>query len=94
VETHFKNDDKSRTCKSGFSLLEPHTCSPNPPSSQPKSPVAYIKPDAPYTSTPTRHSTIDATAKRKAPSLLEEPPEKRPRIESSSAQSETHSLGV
>ncbi|KAG6842429.1 hypothetical protein C0991_007559 [Blastosporella zonata] len=27
VETHFKNDALANNCKSGFSLLEPHTCS-------------------------------------------------------------------
>lgn len=35
VEAHFKGDEAATTCKTGFSLLQRHVCSSNPPPSQP-----------------------------------------------------------
>lgn len=43
VEAHFKGDEAATTCKTGFSLLQRHICSPNPPAPQNDSSVILMQ---------------------------------------------------
>lgn len=83
VESHWKNDALASTCKSGFSLLEPHVCSSSEPAS--KQPLQVISApetsgDVPSRFTRPNGSMADAASKRKeSPTFAyaEGPAEKR-----------------
>ncbi|KAG6897965.1 hypothetical protein C0992_008355 [Termitomyces sp. T32_za158] len=83
VESHWKNDALANTCKSGFSLLEPHICSTSEPASK-QSPQVISAPktseDVPSRFTRPNGSMADAASKRKeSPTFAnaEGPAEKR-----------------
>ncbi|KAG6868496.1 hypothetical protein C0993_002034 [Termitomyces sp. T159_Od127] len=83
VESHWKNDALANTCKSGFSLLEPHVCSTSEPASkQPLQIISATETSEDVSSKFTRPngSMTDAASKRKeSPTFahVEGPAEKR-----------------
>jgi transducin (beta)-like 1 len=77
VESHWKADHLALNCKAGFSLLEAHVCSLDPP--KPKSVPLSLT----YTQWPLGHSNrngVTTDGKRKAsPTFVDGPAEKRAR---------------
>jgi len=77
VESHWKGDALTSNCKSGFSLLEPHVCSPEPPqklTQRPTTPFIPINVAEPKVN----GTIIEPNGKRKSsPVTIEAPTEKR-----------------
>lgn len=80
VENHWKENLLTTDCKSGFSLLEQHVCSPTPPSFIPI-PVAAVPPlETNSTKSNTLAVPSETNAKRKvSPVASDGPAEKRSR---------------
>lgn len=77
VESHWKGDALTSNCKSGFSLLEPHVCSLEPPKKltqlppTPYIPISVVEPKV-------NGPIIELNGKRKSsPVAVEGPTEKR-----------------
>ncbi|KAF5384996.1 hypothetical protein D9615_001189 [Tricholomella constricta] len=82
VESHWKGDVLANNCKSGFSLLEAHVCSLEPPSEQTTkiTPIQAIPTDTTTKQLKSSGLTVDAGPKRKeSPTTVptEGPAEKR-----------------
>ena len=78
VESHWRGDAMTTNCQTGFSLLETHVCSLDPPTSKLNPPTLS---DAPEKEAVKANGTIvDPTAKRKAsPHSTDGQAEKRPK---------------
>lgn len=92
VECHFNGSETAVECKAKFSLLEPHTCSPNPPESH--SFIAPIFPPSVIMSAPpvqTNGVFQESSTKRKSspPPRNVTPAEKRPRKEANDMDVDT-----
>ncbi|KAF7292864.1 hypothetical protein MIND_01185400 [Mycena indigotica] len=76
VESHWKADNLALNCKVGFTLLDPHVCSLEPPKKSQYPPALYTQ------RPPTQSSrTNGVDGKRKASPLGSGPAEKRPRLD-------------
>jgi hypothetical protein len=65
VESHWKADGLTANCQSGFSLLEPHVCSLDPPTSK-LNPILPTPSDASEKDTKANGTVADLPMKRKA----------------------------
>lgn len=85
VESHFRKDELSMNCKTGFSLLERHVCSSDPPTSKALPSAGtfdYSFPAASETpATKTNDATVDAKRKGTPPPITERPDTKRAKKE-------------
>ncbi|KAG5716340.1 F-box-like/WD repeat-containing protein TBL1XR1 [Termitomyces sp. T112] len=83
VESHWKNDALANSCKSSFSLLEPHVCSATQHANKQLSQVTSVletSEDVQLKSTKSNGSMTDGASKRKESPIsphVEGPPEKR-----------------
>ncbi|KAJ7057089.1 WD40 repeat-like protein [Mycena amicta] len=77
VESHWKADNLALNCKVGFSLLEPHICSLEPPKKTPHAPAIYTQ--RPLMQSSRAANGVDG--KRKGSPLGDGPAEKRLRRE-------------
>ncbi|KAJ6611485.1 WD40 repeat-like protein [Mycena sp. CBHHK59/15] len=79
VESHWKADHLAKNCKAGFSLLEPHICSLDPPKqkSAPLTPMGYAQ--RPLGQSNRANTAPDGKRKASPTSGTDGPAEKRPR---------------
>lgn len=79
VESHWKGDALTSNCKSGFSLLQPHVCSLEPPKKVAQLPATPIMPIS-VPEPKVNGTIIEPNGKRKSsPVTIEAPTEKRAR---------------
>jgi transducin (beta)-like 1 len=92
VESHWKGDALTSNCKSGFSLLDPHVCSLEPPkklTQLPATPVIPISVAEPRTN----GIITEPNGKRKSsPVIIEGPTEKRAKRDQEDMAIDTSSL--
>ncbi|KAF8167462.1 WD40 repeat-like protein [Crassisporium funariophilum] len=102
VESHWRNDEMTSNCKSSFSLIEPHVCSPDAPAPKP-APVSATAMDVQESNVIPLHEQVlkqnqsltpnlDGHGKRKtSPVPTDGPAEKRPRRNSVDMEIDGHS---
>ena len=80
VESHWKGDALTSNCKTGFSLLEPHVCSVEPPSKVERPPSIPLIPNVNAEPVKINGTLAEPNGKRKSsPVTVDGPTEKRAR---------------